>query len=158
MPITREQADSIVMRLRLPFYDDNDREVGDLNLTSRPNLLSRDEFRRMQAIAEGDESDQDDNGLAPLLSRCLVGWDFLQDPFTDGEGNVRPGDPYPITPDSLGILGYPVQLQIVREMIGGPNRQSGTKHGRGSAERRILPPIESSTSSRPDIGESMRPV
>jgi hypothetical protein len=139
MPMTPNQADSLIKKVHLTWEDTD----ADLNITYRPNLLSRSEFRKLQQIAEdGGEADNDD-GLAPSLVRAMIGWDLLRDD----------GTPYPIDLDSLALLGYPVQMDIVRGMVQGPNARSGRRSGQPSAETRMLPPIDSGTSSSPATGE-----
>lgn len=143
MPLTRNQADSMIRRLTLTFEGTD----GDLNITYRPNLLSRSEFRRLRDAAEGADDDADDNGIAPLLCRVILGWDFVQED----------GQPYPIDVDAMALLGYPVQQEIVREMLGSPTPTNGRRPATSSAERRLMPPIESSPSSSASssTGESM---
>ncbi len=144
MPLTRNQADAMIRRLTLTFEGTD----GDLNITYRPNLLSRAEFRRLKAAAEGDDDAGDDNGIAPLLCRAILGGDFLQDD----------GQPFPIDVDSMALLGYPVQQEVIREMLGSPTPTNGRRPATSSAERRLMPPIEHSSlpASEPSTGESMR--
>ena len=146
MPLTRDQADSMIRSVRLTF----DGTDGDLNLTYRPNLLSRAEFRRLQELGQQDEAETD-NGIAPLLCRVIVGWDFLDEH----------GQPYPVDADTLGTLGYGVQQEIVGKMIAGnsPTPTNGRRSGGSTGENRILPAIEStsqterSSSSSPNTTE-----
>lgn len=141
MPLTRDQADAMIRRLTLTFEGTD----GTLNVTYRPNLLSRAEFRRLRDLSESGDDPDDDNGIAPLLARAIIGWDFLQDD----------GQPYPIDVDSLALLGYPIQQEMVKEMLGSPNAKSGTRSGRGSAENRMMPPIEHGRYGSDGIGRSL---
>jgi len=122
----------MIRSVRLTF----DGTDGDLNLTYRPNLLSRAEFRRLQELGKQDEAETD-NGIAPLLCRVIVGWDFLDEH----------GQPYPVDADTLGTLGYGVQQEIVGKMIAGqaPTPTNGRRSGGSTGENRILPAIESTS-------------
>ena len=144
MPLYRDQADAMITHLRLTFEGTD----GDLNITYRPNLLSRSEFRRLRELAESPDAEDDDDGIAPLLCRAIIGWDFLQED----------GQPYPIDLDALGVLGYPIQQQIVQEMLRSPNARSGRRSDRSSAESRVMPPIEHSRSSSDGTGRSLSPI
>lgn len=155
MPFTEEQADQIIRRLRLTWEGVD----ADLNITYRPNLLSKAEMDRLREAAER-EDDEDADQVAELLSRAIIGWDFLQPAVKDEQGTViRQGDPYPVNVGSLQRLGYGIRNEIMAKMAGAPdptkNRRSAT-----TSEVRILPAIESrsssSASSQAATGESMR--